>query len=111
MTMPRPLTLLLGLLAAQLLPLQGAARAAEPPCTHAKSTVESTRCLKGSLEAADRRLEAALADVARQAADVPVETFHTLWRDGTRARDGFAWISAATLVQHRNNGIEECSPT
>ncbi len=80
MIMPRPL-LLLALISAQLLPLQGPARAAEAPCSDARSTVESTRCLIRALEAVDRRLEVALSGVAREAAGVPGESFHTLWRD------------------------------
>lgn len=79
--MNEPRLLLLGILAAQLLSIQGSARAAEPRCGDASSTVESSRCLSQALEVMDQKLEEALARVARSAADVPGETFRRLWRD------------------------------
>ncbi|WP_087067862.1 lysozyme inhibitor LprI family protein [Cyanobium sp. NIES-981] len=79
--MVQPWPMLLALLAAPLLPLQGVARAAETPCSDAQSTVEATRCLIQVLEAVDRSLETALMGVATEAAGVPSDTFQSLWRD------------------------------
>jgi uncharacterized protein YecT (DUF1311 family) len=50
-------------------------------CSDAQSTVQSTRCLIQSLEALDRKLDAALGAVATEAAGVPGDRFQTLWRD------------------------------
>jgi uncharacterized protein YecT (DUF1311 family) len=81
MTYTRSRGVLLTLLAAPWLHLQGVAHAAEAPCSDAQSTVESTRCLIQALEVVDRKLDAALEDVASEAAAVPGDTFQTLWRD------------------------------
>jgi uncharacterized protein YecT (DUF1311 family) len=81
MVLPRPLLLLPALLAAPPLSSKEVARAAEAPCSDARSTVESTRCLIQALEALDRKLDAALAGVAEAASGMPGDTFVTLWRD------------------------------
>ena len=76
---PRRLPLLLLALAAPWLP-QLPANAAEV-CSSSQSTVAESRCLAEALQAADRRLEAALARVAAEAASVPGDTFKPLWRE------------------------------
>lgn len=75
----RGIALLLATVSAPLLPL-APAHAADV-CSGASSTVEESRCVREALQRADRKLEAALARVAAEAASVPGDTFAALWRD------------------------------
>jgi uncharacterized protein YecT (DUF1311 family) len=77
--MPRLIPLLLSALSAPLLPL-APAKASEV-CSDAQSTVAETRCVMEALQAADRKLGAALARVASEASSVPDGTFAALWRE------------------------------
>jgi uncharacterized protein YecT (DUF1311 family) len=71
---------LLALAATPWLPFSPAASAAEL-CSDAPSTAAETGCVRNALQAADRRLETALARVVSEARSVPGATFAALWRD------------------------------
>ena len=73
------LPLMLAILGAPLLDLQPV-NAAEV-CSGSLSTVAESRCVRDALQTADGRLDAALAQVAREAASVPGDTFAALWRE------------------------------
>ncbi|MEB3321827.1 MAG: MliC family protein [Synechococcaceae cyanobacterium] len=78
-----PRSLLPSLLGIPLAAAPPAVQAAEPVCAEAKawSTAAETRCVIEALRDLDTKLEAALAAVARAAADAPGETFLPLWRE------------------------------
>lgn len=76
--MRRWTSLLLVSLCSPLMPLIPATAAEE--CSGSQSTAAETRCVMDALQAMDRKLDAALVRVAREAKSVPDDTFAALWR-------------------------------
>ena len=78
MRSPRPLLLLLSAALFPLLPLRSPAAEL---CADALSTPAQTQCLLSALQVRDREMDQALAQVVREAKEVPGPTFQTLWQE------------------------------
>lgn len=87
--------LLLSLLGA-LVPLLPLPSSAAPLCPSSLNSAEQTRCLIKALAASDRSLQQALTAVAKEAQQIPGQTFQALWRENLQ---GFNGTSADPLKQ------------
>lgn len=65
-------------------------------CDQASSTVEMSICVQAELESKDRALQQAMQTISSDAAAVPSDTFHPLWKD---TLTGFFKSSADPQVQ------------
>jgi uncharacterized protein YecT (DUF1311 family) len=83
-------------LLATLLPLLPNPSSAAPICPESLSTADQTRCLMKALETSDAKLQQALMRVAKEAQQIPGQTFQALWKENLK---GFYKTSADPLKQ------------